>query len=83
MRSGRGCSIVVVRDGGYGGDVAEGRRVVESVWTAQRSCPCLQGHNDLGPEGAGHLAGALSQLTGLHTLDLVRRWVCLVDGMYL
>ena len=30
-----------------------------------------QGRNDLGPEGAQHVAGALTLLTGLQTLDLV------------
>jgi hypothetical protein len=31
-----------------------------------------QGGNTLGPEGAGKLAGALEQMTGMHTLGLVR-----------
>jgi hypothetical protein len=32
-----------------------------------------QKRNDLGPEGAGKLAGALEKMTGMQTLDLVRR----------
>ena len=33
---------------------------------------CYQGANNFGPEGAGALAPALAQMTGLITLDLVR-----------
>jgi hypothetical protein len=39
---------------------------------ASRTCsPIPQGGNDLGPEGARHLAGALEKMTGMQRLNLV------------
>ena len=38
----------------------------------------MQGYNNLGAEGAGHLAGALAGMTGMKTLWLVRL-ECILD----
>ena len=57
------------------------RRLHEGICTSSGerqaeddSGPRLQGNNELGAEGAGHLGGALEKLTGLQHLDLVFMW---------
>ena len=40
---------------------------------ARVSLDMPQSYNDLGPEGAGKLAGALEKMTNLQTLNLVTR----------
>ncbi len=41
--------------------------------TLGRTNPILQSYNKLGPEGAGKLAEALGRMTGMQSLDLVRK----------
>ncbi len=53
--------------------VSSKRQSNDSVTTvASRTCTLIpQGGNNLGPQGAMHLAGALEKMTGMQTLDLV------------